>query len=234
MSTSGARAVDLDHLDEPLLVLPLEAARAAEAGIVDEHADLEIRDGRGEPPGALGRSEIDDYDARRDAALLRELRGERLEPLDTARAEHEREALARERPRERGADSRRRAGDERPFAIALAQRTPRRPEAIARAQQRDAERREWHERNGAQHQAPSAPPIRSIDQSAIAIATCADVEPLPTATSTVASARSRRYPPRRVAQCSGSVALAAHPVSTTPNQTSSSRAIGFTKKSNGM
>src|SRR5207244_12306607 len=69
------------------------------------------------PPRHAVQLEILGHDARLHAVLLAQLGGDRLEPVGAARHQDQVDALRREAPRERRADARRRAGDQRPFAI---------------------------------------------------------------------------------------------------------------------
>src|SRR5262249_14319121 len=103
---------------EDLLALDaLEAADGAEAGVVDEDPDLEVRDPRLDPLDRALPIEVDRNDARLHTVGAPELRRERLQPVRPARDQDEIHLLGGELRGERRSDPRRGPRDECPFSV---------------------------------------------------------------------------------------------------------------------
>ncbi len=114
-------AVQVHHARLHLRFHVDELAVRAEPCVVDEEADAQVarahRLGQGDVH--VGAGEIVRDRDRADFVGLRELARERLEAIEAARDEHEVHAARRESARERVADPRGRARDERRAAEAL-------------------------------------------------------------------------------------------------------------------
>ena len=115
----GRHAVHLDHGAQAVGRELVEAPGVSEAGVVDEHANLEAGDGVGEPVRAVGSGEVGRNDAGGDAAGLLELAREGAKAIFAARGQHTGHAARGQRAGEFAADPGRGAGHERPLAVPL-------------------------------------------------------------------------------------------------------------------
>ena len=107
-------AVERDHGDDALAVGLVKRCRVAEAGVVDQHLDVETEhvDGGGEPVALLGSAEVggDRLDA--DAMLARDLRRQLAQAILAAGDQGEAVAAAGELARDLGSDPRGGARDQ--------------------------------------------------------------------------------------------------------------------------
>ena len=114
------RAVDGDHLLVVLGIVLREAPREAEARIVDQETDLACSDGLADAVACALLREVLGHDQRLHAVPLAQPRRELVEPLPAPCDEDDGEPALRERLRERLAQARAGAGDERPAAVSCA------------------------------------------------------------------------------------------------------------------
>ena len=108
--------VDVDHSVPVLDLAALERRVRHQPGIVDDHVDPAVQPHRAVDQ-ALDLLALGDVGLHDGVAAARQLLGQRLEPIDPPRAEHELRALRGEQPRRRLAEPAAGAGDDDDFAF---------------------------------------------------------------------------------------------------------------------
>jgi hypothetical protein len=112
-------AVEVEHPRHVVRIHVQQRAGAAEAGAVDQQANLQPGRGGADRVEEVVVAEVDGHDARVDGVAHGQFIGQRRQPVGPSRGQDDVQPARGHLPGELAADARRRPGHQRPRAVAL-------------------------------------------------------------------------------------------------------------------